>query len=137
MFVLVMATMKKAVVVSPRGGNVKAVTQELLAKFLALPFGYTLTQVWTWKGGEMIVCVDHGANNRWGETRIFVRTGGLKRGEIRTLYVSCFKDAMEALGIPYRMARPPRIPTLYSSGPELGAWAKALVAKYSAPAVAS
>lgn len=77
-------------------------------------YRFTALQVWTWRGGEMIVAVDWDANYGRGEYVAVVRTGGRKRGTVRTLWVSSAKGAMDALGISFRIwgTRKPRAPRL-------------------------
>ncbi len=65
---------------------------------LAKP-AFTALQVWTWRGGEAIVCCDYSANYGRGEYRVVVRTGGLKTGAVRVLWATCFAQAMEQLGV--------------------------------------
>lgn len=94
-------TNAKVLTVYTRGDNLSAVTDGLRDAWRNL-YRFTLLQVWTWRGGEAIVACDYGANYGRGEYRVVVRTGGLKRGAVRILFVNCFADAMQQLGIPFR-----------------------------------
>lgn len=93
----------KLVTVYTRGCDLSAVTQGLKDAWQNL-YRFDAMQVWTWRGGEAIVCHDWDANYGRGEYRVVVRTGGLKKGAIRVLWVNCFKDAMDQLGLAFRCA---------------------------------
>lgn len=87
----------KVVTVYTRGGDVAAVSDETRAAWLQL-FHFTATQVWTWRGGEAIVATNFEANWGRGETRVIIRTGGVKRGQVRVLYANSIAAAFEQLG---------------------------------------
>lgn len=96
-----------AVTVSTHGSNLSVVTRETIA---AIPFGYTVLQVWTWRGGECVIVRDWDANYGRGEDRAVVRTGGLVKGTVRTFWAPNFLTVMAELGIAYRIrgSRAPR-----------------------------
>jgi hypothetical protein len=94
-------TSGKVVTVYTRGCDLSAVT-EGLKDMWRLQYRFSAMQVWTWRGGEAIVCHDWDANYGRGEYRVIVRTGGLTKGTIRVLYANCFSDAMQQLGISFR-----------------------------------
>lgn len=96
-------TASKLLTVYTRGADLDAVTEGLKTSWRLL-YSFSLCQVWTWRGGEAIVACDHAGNYGRGEYRVVVRTGGLQRGAVRVLYATCFKDAMDQLGIRFRTA---------------------------------
>lgn len=92
---------RPVVTVYARGCDLSALT-EATKDVWRLQYRFSAMQVWTWRGGEALVCMDWDANYGRGETRVIVRTGGLKKGTVRVLYVNCFLDAMNALGLSFR-----------------------------------
>lgn len=108
---IVLMNTAKPVTVATRGCDLQALSAETLATWQRM-YHYTALQVWTWRGGEALIACDFAANYGRGEYVAIVRTGGTKRGTVRTLYVACFKDAMEAMGIAWRFKalRAPRLP---------------------------
>lgn len=103
--------MANTVTIKSRGCNLELVTGETRLAWERL-FRYTALQTWTWRGGEAIVCCDYAANYGRGEYAVVVRTGGVKLGTVRVLYVANMLQAMEALGLTYRVwgTRKPRAP---------------------------
>lgn len=93
----------KVVTVYTRGCDLSVVSQATKDAWKLL-YRFTAMQVWTWRGGEAIVCKDWDANYGRGEVRVVVRTGGTKRGAVRVLFADNFLGAMQQLGITFRIS---------------------------------
>lgn len=91
------------ITVNTRGADLKVLTAATVDAWRAL-YSFSVCQVWTWRGGEAIIACDHSANYGRGEYRAIVRTGGTKRGTVRVIWCTSFANAMESLGISYRIS---------------------------------
>jgi hypothetical protein len=96
------------VVIEPRGDNLDALTDETRqAAVEAAMFGY-ISQVWTWRGGEAVM-VNQCSKTWYGQWVAIVRQG-LRRGTPIRVPTGSISDALQSLGIPYRIKSARRKP---------------------------
>ena len=98
---------RKPVVIELRGEDLSTVSDATRRAVLEANASGGIIQVWTWRNGEAVVFNQSSASCRWSWV-VVIRRG---RGAPQLVPGSSIAEALESLGIPYRIKSGRRRPT--------------------------